>query len=438
MTRKIWTPLGAIILIWGAVWYRGRDVLMSDAEIAAAIPPELRYRPPTVEERRSHEALSALQRDIVSDSRLDSAWVVGSFDSLRKDYRPLVRHSGWVRAPLRRAIAAGPPAIAIDYGERTLRTPYYDIYRVLALRCDIKLAQGPRTGLAEDAMDLARFLRVASRLRTEGYEYDNHFPNYLALQTLHRVLDAEALSRDEMRGLLKALPTDEELVRAQQDRVRFDLETGVVHNLRPTRVYRLLNPTLQGSSDYRAFIVGRLDVPATLRRETDAAKGLMAFIASGRTDARRQAAAAERNGVMSNLPWAKPGEPDSTRRLRELGFRMRMLFHPNPRGTLVALENGFGPGDQHRRTERGWFALLRARLQLSLGVTGPLPNDPWTNRPVRYDSRRKLVWCVGVDKRDDGGTMSRTLIGQPDLVQTAVGSLPAPSPHGRRGNGNPP
>ena len=39
----------------------------------------------------------------------------------------------------------------------------------------------------------------------------------------------------------------------------------------------------------------------------------------------------------------------------------------------------------------------------SASYLGQMPLDPYSGAPFRYDPKRKIVWSVGQDGRDDGG-----------------------------------
>lgn len=411
-----WIFFGLIAAVTGTIWYRSRDVLMTEAEIRAAIPADLQFIPPTEQEAKTDQALWTLERDVFTDPNLSSPWIVGSFDTAWPDYWHVAANSDWVVDRVERLAKRGTPAAPLDLSREGIREEIpWQLYRVLSLRCDLKLAKNPRAEVRRDILALARFLRLAGLRR--GSHGAQRFSSYSALQSINRALDAKAIDRKTARDLSRILPKDEEIVRVQQDQVRYDFESHVVDRLRPSQTYAILRPQLQSKDDYRQFVVGRLDVPATLSTQIAAAQGAIEMIATGKKDPRVSAAARARNELMSGLPWRKDGESTATQRFRELAYRTRLTFHPNPRGVAnVQLGRlGFTP-DVQERDDRAWFALTRARLQLLLGEKTPFPQDPYTGKPVRHDPKRRILWSIGGNRIDDDGTMPKQYIGLPDIV----------------------
>lgn len=415
MRARAWILVGLISTVAGTMWYRGRDVLMTEAEIRAAIPPELRFIPPTAQEAKAERALGDLNRDISLDSNLRSPWVVGEFARVVGKYEALAEHSGWVAHRIEKIAALGPGAADAEYGnaENPREVPW-DAYRVLSLRCDLRLAANKP--VAQDVRALAQLLRLNCLRRGGRGSLTRDFPDHLALQTIHRALDAKALPIADRKALLKILPTDEELIETQRDLIRYELETQVVHALRPVGAYAILNPKITSEDDYRRYIVGRLDVPATLKDQVEAARGAMASISAGKRDPRFSFAARERNETIGAVPWKKEGESGMTHRMREIAYRLRLAFHPNPRGVLATLGRLSWSPEAQEKSDRASFAVMRARLQIETGAKGALPRDPWDNRPIRYDAKRHVVWSVGADRADDGGQAKPSSIGLPDLV----------------------
>lgn len=407
-----WIVLGLIVAVTGTVWYRSRDVLMTEAEIRAAIPADLRYVPPTKEEARAEQRLWALERDVYTDPSIASPWVVGDFERAWPRFWHAAENSDWVIPRVEELAKRDTPAAELDLNtaERYERAPW-NLFRVLALRCDLKIARYPKADIRRDTLALAHALRLVTLRR--GSHGDQRFPAYTALMALNRALGVKTLDRATLEALYRILPTDTEVLAVQQDQIRYDLEEDVASRLMPKRVVALLRPRLDSKDDFRQYIVGRLDVRATLRTQVDFARGSMAMMATDKKDLRVSQAIRQRQDIIGTLPWKKPGESETGHRLRALGYRLRMLAHPNPRSVLVTLGR---PPDEIERDERAWLALTRARLQVMLKEKGALPTDPYSGKPVRYNAKRGIVWSIGAGRTDEGGTMSKFWIGKPDMV----------------------
>lgn len=414
MRARLWILAAVLTAGAGTMWYRGRDVLMTEAEIRAAVPADLRYAPPTAQEAKVEEDLRTLANEVFLDANLQTAWIVGNFERSADRYQTLLDHSGWVRDRVERLAPSGPGAMSAEPGaELNEEGGFGDIPRVLALRCDFGLVD--KRPIGRDVLALARYLRLRCLQRGGRGSVNTAFTTFTCLQTVHRALDAGALSRVERQALYKILPADAEMIAVQQDRIRYELATQVVYPLRPIGVHAILNPKLK-ADDYRQYVIGRLDVPSTLRDQIEATRGAMAIVANGTKDPRFTKAVKSRNEILGDVPWKKDGESEVAHRMREIAYRIRLAFHPNPRGALVGLGRLSWSPYQHELDERSGFALARARLQIELGEKGSLPIDPWSNRPMRYDPRRKIVWSYSSNRRDDGGTVNRQTLALPDLV----------------------
>lgn len=395
----------------GTMWVRGRDALMTEAELRAAIPPHLRYIPPTAKEAKVEAALQQLNLDVYAEPDLVSP--------MRRPKEPeahlaamrtLFRSSEKVLDRIDAVSRMGLPAVEVDLTEPHFKyLAFWYLYRLLYDR-----SRPPNVPTSHDALSFAKLLRMD--LLRRGGRNTSTFGQEISvgLGYFNNTLNSLTLSPAECRKVLKILPTNEEVLRVQEDQLRYDFESSVAANLGPVRAHGLIHRSDYREGDYRRYIIGRLDVPATLRQELLRADGALTYLCTGKRVPAAERATKERYGFLGQIPWKKTGESDSSHRMREIQFRIQLAFHSNPRGALVML-NGWSCAGEWARHERTWLALTRARLHIMGKVPGPLPMDPFGAGPVQYDSTRGIVWSVGRNGTDEGG--KRTMIsGEPDSV----------------------
>lgn len=393
------------------MWKRSQNVLMTEAAIRAEIPADLRYVPPSKQEAKVEAGLQKLALDVYADPLLASPMLrFRDLERYQSEMKRIAPSSEWMLKRIDSLAAQGLPATPVDISEPHYRyIEFWHIYRVLELR-GRALAKRP----ARDLFSFARMLRMDFLRRGGRNSSASGQGMPISLAYFGHALAQASLTPEQNRALLKILPTDEELIRVQQDQVRYDFESEVVANLNPIRTFAIVNPKITQVGDYRQYIVGRLDVPATLDREIAHAEGVMSRMRTGIRDPRIEASLRERRDVIRDLPWKKSGEDEGTHRMRELQFRVRLAFHPNPLGALVFL-GGWSSYPDWNLHERTWLALTRAKLHLDGKVKGPLPRDPFANRPIQYDASRGILWSVGRNRHDDGGKRM-IMYGEPDAV----------------------
>ena len=111
--------------------------------------------------------------------------------------------------------------------------------------------------------------------------------------------------------------------------------------------------------------------------------------------------------------------------------RRRLLAVENPIGRMIASSATIVSVVSHHDVARRVallsvvlhrHAVRHARLPNSLGdlISGGLlrevPLDPYCGRPLRYCPRRRIVWSVGMDGRDNGGRQGSALQKGTDMV----------------------
>ncbi len=98
----------------------------------------------------------------------------------------------------------------------------------------------------------------------------------------------------------------------------------------------------------------------------------------------------------------------------EFLYRLEMNMGRNTIGRSIAAMGGFeqlANVSRRRATERN---LVRAVLLLRSGQTPSLP-DPYGTGKLRIDRKRRIVWSVGEDGKDDGGDIAKgTVTKAPD------------------------
>lgn len=81
-------------------------------------------------------------------------------------------------------------------------------------------------------------------------------------------------------------------------------------------------------------------------------------------------------------------------------------------GTIAVMSRGAARDAADLRATRVALALTAHRLRTGalpsrldeLSALGAIPCDPFDGAPIRYDASRRLVWVLGTDLTDDGGT----------------------------------
>ncbi|MFZ4508208.1 MAG: hypothetical protein ACOYON_10995 [Fimbriimonas sp.] len=121
-------------------------------------------------------------------------------------------------------------------------------------------------------------------------------------------------------------------------------------------------------------------------------------------------------------------EPDSLQEKMEiLKYRLALRSRPNEKGQafLDLMPLSYGDSERNARSEElflrisaaiGAFRLDQKRFPATLdelvqrGLLEQAPIDPFDGAPVRYDVRRKILWAVGNDIRDDNGKAGDDLV----------------------------
>lgn len=104
------------------------------------------------------------------------------------------------------------------------------------------------------------------------------------------------------------------------------------------------------------------------------------------------------------------GFPHSSRNLGDtwsrLKYRVAMNVGSNTLGRQQAVSvalTGFGAATARQAANRN---LLRAAILLRMG-RGAAVIDPFAKTNLRFDPKRKIVWSVGQNQKDDGGTIGK-------------------------------
>lgn len=108
-------------------------------------------------------------------------------------------------------------------------------------------------------------------------------------------------------------------------------------------------------------------------------------------------------------------------------YRLAVNAQPNALGRATASEGVYDLGTTAARRAAG-RNLARAAILLHSGES-PRVNDPFGEGTLRIDPKRKLVWSVGENGKDDGGEIGKGGVsGQPDYgYPYAAGAWPPKS-----------
>ncbi|AIE84135.1 hypothetical protein OP10G_0767 [Fimbriimonas ginsengisoli Gsoil 348] len=388
--------------IW--FWKSGQGVLLTNREIADAIPTDLRLVPPTAQELEAMSAWEVLGAGIRGEPQLRSYWFVGDFQRNSANLLGFVPASDWLPDKVEALCALGPPGETASDGPRP-DGPVFDIFRVLSMRSDFLIAAGNGSRVWPTARALARMAATIGRYRGELGQYlaGLSTPVQLALSSLIRAVDAGAFTRKQLRELDRLLPLDDALVRAMQARVPFTFDRAVVRALEVPNRESLLKPADPKAENSDRYLAGRLNVPMTLAREIELYHRFSKNI--GQSAAKRSWGTTsedrERMEYMRSYPWPRKGDPEWLVYARDEWFRFKARAWPNARGFAVGGTPTWALSNIMQ--ERIRFALAKARIRLAIDPRLEMPIDPGDGLRIRVDPKRRVIWSVGNDGVDNGG-----------------------------------
>lgn len=410
MKKPLWTGFGLLVVASIAT---GGYVLLTPKighatrkEIDAALPASLRpIDPPDPAAQARYARLGALVKDI------GKLQVPAALGSAAKPADPKVRA---------RALAQGRPLVdaverllaqgAIRYPQRETATLFRDspnlktFAKLLALETEDAAARGDRAACARYAVLGMRYGHAL--LEGGGVLIDALVALAAEAIATRSVYEAEMKGGFDAAGraaILAVLPVETGPLPELAASVRRDFQAMVMPIL--VDPDRLLKPASTMTFDFSdearkdpESVAGTFDPVATARiiggvydasmadslRPLDAQSGLAARLA--------EAAGA-------GLP-SEGAESGGAKFLR----RMRMNVGRNTIGRSLAATGGFeqlATVSRRRAAERN---VVRAVLLLHLGLPAEMP-DPCGKGKLRIDPKRKIVWSVGENGKDDGGAL---------------------------------
>ena len=203
---------------------------------------------------------------------------------------------------------------------------------------------------------------------------------------------------------------------------------GHARELAPTRS----DPDWEGQ-DAEPELVGTFDPVATARLTGAIYGAIMEDLRRPRSKASGEAerlmeAAVQGLPDADAVPWGSPHAGDLWAKAK---YRVRMNLGRNTLGRQVASSPTLSQIGEAGTRRAANHNLLRAVLLLRSGRRATVP-DPFGTGTLRTDPRRKIVWSVGRDGKDDGGAIGRgSDASAPDLgLPYGDGAFPLATPVG--------
>jgi len=255
-----------------------------------------------------------------------------------------------------------------------------------------------------------------------------------------KTLSADELA--EIAGKMKAAPVRDD---SFAEAVRCEFANNAVPFCRkiqrgPNEIAdNILLSDFMGSShpDLRPYIVGELDVPATLRLLADLSREEIANLSRPWSMQERsvEAALGREVGRLPEFPTDDPALPWYRRLWQKVSFKARLRGVPNGLG-LEAFRTwgmiGLADSSFSRRTthEAKRLIVLIELYRATHGGALPRgledlkavapdvasPIDFYGGAPFRYSRVRRIIWSVGKNGVDDGGVGTSRPYAGPDLV----------------------
>ncbi|WP_144240979.1 hypothetical protein [Fimbriimonas ginsengisoli] len=409
--------MSCVLVVW--LWVTSRHVLLSDAEIDRAIPPELRWSPPSQSESDAVSALTELNREIGGRPIFEpKKFFLSAFFNEPIPYAyASIAASDDLPEKVERLCDLGPPGEG-EVFKGDVSTRFSALFHAFWRRVELLPKREPRS-VWSSVRALARLTRNSVLYRGSANQYLTDFASNAqqSLGVILRAVDAQMLSPRQLAELDRILPTDEQIIAAGRARAAFDYQLTTVNLLRPPAVEALLRaPEPQASGDPR-YMTGRLNVPATLRREATLIERYMESL--GRPESarsqKRSSIEAERFRFLGSRPFPDDDEATAVVLARDLFFRIRARAEPNARGWYVGIPS-FERWLDAAFLEREIFAVAHAKLRVKAGLGAPLPLDPADGKPLRTDPQRR--WVLSAGRSGPRLSTEPPLVHAPGLVES--------------------
>ncbi|GEM_PF-2779885 len=412
MKRPFWLLFGLIvvgaILASAFVLFTPKIGTATRAQIDAALPASLKVQdPPDPAAELRYERLVALVSS-VDDRDVSAAQGSGAKPG---DPAVLARVAAKVRAS-EGLVAALLREGGLRYPLRTITTRFEEPTKLKAYAKALALAAKDAAGRGDHAAS-ARLTALSLRygdalLQGGGVIIDSLVAiavDAIAVRAAYQVDTAGGFDAQGRGAILALLPVQKGALPELGAAVRRDYQQMFLPVIVDPKRY-LTRETIEGTRDERSN-----DAPAGTFNPSETARLSGAIYDAGIAEASRTAhqavgkAARLAEAAGAGLPEQNP-ESNS---LSAFWYRLRMNVGKNTLGRQFASQaivfDGLSMTGQRRAANRN---LLRAVLLLRMGRPADLP-DPYGPGKLRVDAKRRIVWSVGENGKDDGGDIGAKL-----------------------------